>query len=829
MPRRAPKAREDLEYFEQVIDDDDVVFVRDPVRGTYIRFNPLQAAMLRALDGHRTAAEITAVLSEEYEVEIPPVAAERFVERARDLMLLEITSYRVTPSAARKQVRKALRKAGYRTGAPERRDPRDPPADPPDPARPGSIETALFAEALRQLDLDHPRAAAAYLAQLLEQNPEHARARELHELIQTAYIRAHGGTTDFPTWALFNPERMLTWMSRAIGRFLFGWPGVLAILAFLCVGGYAYSLVEFGRIEGAALEIAIAIAILFVSGMIHELGHGLACQHYGGSVTEIGVMLFYYVEPAAYCDTSSSYLITERRHKMMIQLAGSIVSLLILAMLAIVLASLNPDVPVYPGLALGLIITSGLAFMSLFPFIKNDGYYALCDYFGFPNLRDRAFKLARAWLGRRLLGLELPAEELPPRTRRLLLAYAAAAFVFTALFVYFVYFRLLAPVIEHFRGAGLLFAITLTAYLLRNMVLRPIWDAARLIVRERRQIFTRRRTAALLAIAAALAGPWFLRWPVLVDAEVVVAPRQRAEIRAQVAGRVHEVLVAEGDRIRRGEPLARLRDPALRARIATLEAELEAASHHLDRLRRGARPEELALAHRRLAHARAEARRAGADADLAGRLAAASLGSRSAADAAGARTAARAGEAGAAQGALALLAAGARPEELAVAEAARARLAHELAHLRTDEARLTLTSPIDGVVVTPRLEDQLHAALAPGDLFAEVHDLDRVVARISLAPSDPLAELAIGDEVEIRLRGAPHAEIRARVARLREAAEEVGGATRLVAITSPFALERPTAGLTGHARIHGAERSLAYAHLYLPLQRLVRVRLWSMW
>src|SRR5262245_20531538 len=102
-----PKVREDLEYFDQQIDGDEMVLVRDPIRSAYFRFNPLQAAMLRALDGRRTATEITAVLSEQFEVEIPPEAAQRFIARARELMLLEITSYGATPEAARKQLRKA--------------------------------------------------------------------------------------------------------------------------------------------------------------------------------------------------------------------------------------------------------------------------------------------------------------------------------------------------------------------------------------------------------------------------------------------------------------------------------------------------------------------------------------------------------------------------------------------------------------------------------------------------------------------------------------------------------------------------------------------------
>jgi hypothetical protein len=267
----------------------------------------------------------------------------------------------------------------------------------------------------------------------------------------------------------------------------------------------------------------------------------------------------------------------------------------------------------------------------------------------------------------------------------------------------------------------------------------------------------------------------------------------------------------------------------MRARIEVLEAELEAAAHHLEQVRRGARPEELALARSRLARAWSEVQRRTGDAEVASTLAEASLGTQSSADTARGRVAVSVGAAGAAQAGLSLVAAGARREDIEVAAAERTRIERQLAHLRADEALLTLRSPIDGIVVTAHLEERLQAMLAPGDLFAEVHDLGAVIAEISLSSSDPLAEIGIGDEVALRPYGAPGSEIRARVERFREAAQDAGGERRIVAITSPFALDPPIAGLTGHARIYGEEHSLAYANFYLPLQRLVRVRLWSMW
>lgn len=82
----------------------------------------------------------------------------------------------------------------------------------------------------------------------------------------------------------------------------------------------------------------------------------------------------------------------------------------------------------------------------------------------------------------------------------------------------------------------------------------------------------------------------------------------------------------------------------------------------------------------------------------------------------------------------------------------------------------------------------------------------------------------------LRAYGAPGDELSVRIERVREAAEDDGGGRRrIIAVTSPFAPGHPVSGFTGHARIYGAEHSLGYAYLYLPLQRLVRIRLWSMW
>src|SRR5438477_4771908 len=107
--------------------------------------------------------------------------------------------------------------------------------------------------------------------------------------------------------------------------------------------------------EGGPFNIAVMVIVVASAFLFHEMGHGLACQHYGGNVTEIGFMFIYYVAPAAFCDTSSSYTIPNRRHLVTIQLAGIVASCVFMSVQAIILAVLDPRLAIYPGVVDALI------------------------------------------------------------------------------------------------------------------------------------------------------------------------------------------------------------------------------------------------------------------------------------------------------------------------------------------------------------------------------------------------------------------------------------------------------------------------------------------
>lgn len=168
--------------------------------------------------------------------------------------------------------------------------------------------------------------------------------------------------------------------------------------------------------------------------------------------------------------------------------------------------------------------------------------------------------------------------------------------------------------------------------------------------------------------------------------------------------RVAEVLVEEGDRVRRGQVLARLETDRLIPQVAQARAQVAAQKQVVARLRHGSRPEEIAQARANLEAARVTA----ADARLRyERLD--SLRGTSGVSAQDLQTAQAAADAAAARATVAeknldLLVAGPRQEDIAEAEARLDGAQAQLAALEQQLADAELVAPMDAIVRTRILE-----------------------------------------------------------------------------------------------------------------------------
>ena len=248
--------------------------------------------------------------------------------------------------------------------------------------------------------------------------------------------------------------------------------------------------------------------------------------------------------------------------------------------------------------------------------------------------------------------------------------------------------------------------------------------------------------AVLLALTTIAAGACRPEPP--VDRVRVSGQVEATEVQVatQVAGRILELKVAEGDRVAAGVVVARLDTADAELGLARAQADRAQADAQLRLLRAGARPEDVRQAEAQVGAAQADA--AAADAELAAaqadvdryeRLLSSNSGTRKQRDDAvarrdvarergvGARDRVRAARENAAR-----LRAGARPEEI---DGSRARVAAAEAQIATWQKAIgdaTVVAPIAGVV-TQKLADAGELAQARGPIFA-ITDLDHAWANV---------------------------------------------------------------------------------------------------
>ncbi len=168
--------------------------------------------------------------------------------------------------------------------------------------------------------------------------------------------------------------------------------------------------------------------------------------------------------------------------------------------------------------------------------------------------------------------------------------------------------------------------------------------------------------------------------------------------------RVAMVLVHEGDRVHKGEMLAKLDTGLLEPQVAEANAQVDAQRAVVERLHNGSRPEEIAQARANLASAEADALNARRQYDRKSKLLTSSAVSPQDVDAAKATMDMADAKVQLNERALALNLAGPRAEDIAQAEAQlRANEAH-LAFLRQQLANGTLAAPVNGNVSSRLME-----------------------------------------------------------------------------------------------------------------------------
>ena len=194
----------------------------------------------------------------------------------------------------------------------------------------------------------------------------------------------------------FYPGPLLSALSP-LGRLLFNPVSIfLATICFLAT--LLFSILSWqvlvakapGVSELLSVEHLFLITVGFViAKFLHELGHGLACRQMGHECSEMGVLLLVMI-PCLYCDVSDLWNAKSRYKRILVSLAGIFIELL-LATVCFWGWYFSLDGTVGRFLFSMMLVTSlNTLFVNGNPLMRYDGYYAISDFFGVPNLAAKS-------------------------------------------------------------------------------------------------------------------------------------------------------------------------------------------------------------------------------------------------------------------------------------------------------------------------------------------------------------------------------------------------------------------------------------------------------
>jgi putative peptide zinc metalloprotease protein len=182
----------------------------------------------------------------------------------------------------------------------------------------------------------------------------------------------------------------ITWLYRHGGFLPFTGPMKLLLAAIICLGFIAFAALRTSAtISSAEMSLNWLWAVpplLYGCIFFHEFGHALAVKYFGREVVGVGFGWFW-IGPIFFVDTSDMWL-AGRRERILVSLAGSISDLTIAGTLSLVACFAGPAVATAATTASGVLYLMVIGNLS--PLLEYDGYYALSDLLGRPNLRRQS-------------------------------------------------------------------------------------------------------------------------------------------------------------------------------------------------------------------------------------------------------------------------------------------------------------------------------------------------------------------------------------------------------------------------------------------------------
>ena len=332
--------------------------------------------------------------------------------------------------------------------------------------------------------------------------------------------------------------------------------------------------------------------VLAGTKIIHELGHGLACRHFGKECHEIGLLLLVFT-PCLYCNVSDSWLLPSKWQRAAIGAAGMYVELVLAALATFGWWFSEPGLLNHLCLQIMFISSISTVMFNGNPLLRYDGYYILSDLIEIPNLRAKANSILNHLLARWFLGMELPLDPFMPQRRHALFALFTIA---SSIYRWVVVISILWFLNEVLEPYGLkVLGQSLAVVSISMMVLQPLYRLFKFfqVPGRMQQVKPRRLMFSLGLTGGCLLAVFCLPWPHYAGCPLEVRAHDAASIYVPVPAKLAEVYVSAGQKVEQGELLARCESLELDLKIAELSGQTQVYRAKLESLeqRRFAEPE----------------------------------------------------------------------------------------------------------------------------------------------------------------------------------------------------------------------------------------------
>ncbi|MCA9122343.1 MAG: hypothetical protein H6822_14630 [Planctomycetaceae bacterium] len=416
--------------------------------------------------------------------------------------------------------------------------------------------------------------------QLLDRHKRAQRREKLQSLTNILAIRFRG----------INPEPVLQSLYPQV-RWMFSRPAILTSLLFILAAFFSPVIYAKTFVERLPLlhtflsfeNVLLMAIVLAVCKILHELGHALACKHFGGQCHELGVMLLVFT-PCLYCNVSDAWMIRSKWKRIAISAAGIYVELLLASACTFLWWFSQPGV--FNSICLNVMFVCSVSTI-LFngnPLLRYDGYFILADFVELPNLRQQS-QLFFRHVASRCLGIETRETWTVQRRHRIwLVLYGIASGVYRWILVVgilLVIYRASEP--YHLEGLALVFA----TFVVGGMLVTPIWGVIALL--REPKLGSRGRLWRTTALTILLGSGVFLLGllPVSrhVTAPVVIEPAEAARVHVTVPGTLKR-FTAIGEKVSQGDVIAELVDSELERQLAQVRGERDVQKLYVEQLRK---------------------------------------------------------------------------------------------------------------------------------------------------------------------------------------------------------------------------------------------------